>query len=172
MPVISRSGRTFEESPGEQPRADPSSRTLMWSPITASAASAIAAEYKFKHRAECDAFAGDGDKGAPLRREGLYSSHVFESHRVSGAGPGTTRRRAAWRDLGGPRPNLTPLKAGKYRASTTLNKLGVRDPWLDQQARRISAVEPANTPPRSGRVFNGGAGYDEWREGLRVRTIY
>jgi hypothetical protein len=36
------------------------------------------AEYKLRILAEYDACAGDGDKGALLRREGLYSSHIVE----------------------------------------------------------------------------------------------
>jgi transposase len=51
------------------------------------------AEYKLSIVAEYDACSGDGDKGALLRREGLYSSHIFEWRRVrdngviSGASP-------------------------------------------------------------------------------------
>ena len=40
------------------------------------------AEYKLSIVAEYDACAGDGDKGALLRREGLYSSHVVEWRRA------------------------------------------------------------------------------------------
>jgi transposase len=36
------------------------------------------AEYKLRIVEEYDACTGDGDKGALLRREGLYSSHVCE----------------------------------------------------------------------------------------------
>ena len=39
-------------------------------------------EYKLRIVAEYDACVGDGDKGALLRREGLYSSHVVEWRRV------------------------------------------------------------------------------------------
>jgi transposase len=52
------------------------------------------AEYKLKILAEYDA--GDGDKGALLRREGLYSSHVVEWRRardnVAAAGLARPRR--------------------------------------------------------------------------------
>ncbi len=44
------------------------------------------AEYKLKVLAEYDACAGDGDKGALLRREGLYSSHVVEWRKARDAG--------------------------------------------------------------------------------------
>jgi transposase-like protein len=40
------------------------------------------AEYKLRILAEYDACAGDGDKGALLRREGLYSSHIVEWRRA------------------------------------------------------------------------------------------
>ena len=40
------------------------------------------AEYKLRIVAEYDACAGDGDKGALLRREGLYSSHIVEWRRA------------------------------------------------------------------------------------------
>jgi transposase-like protein len=40
------------------------------------------AEYKLRMVAEYDACVGDGDKGALLRREGLYSSHITEWRRA------------------------------------------------------------------------------------------
>ena len=40
------------------------------------------AEYKLDIVEEYDACAGDGDKGALLRREGLYSSHIVEWRRA------------------------------------------------------------------------------------------
>ena len=53
------------------------------------------AEYKLRIVAEYDACAGDGDKGALLRREGLYSSHIVEVRRA--------RDNAATAGLAGPR---------------------------------------------------------------------
>ena len=44
------------------------------------------AEYKLRMVEEYDACAGDGDKGALLRREGLYSSHIVEWRRARDAG--------------------------------------------------------------------------------------
>jgi len=44
------------------------------------------AEYKLSIVEEYDACAGDGDKGALLRREGLYSSHIVEWRRARDAG--------------------------------------------------------------------------------------
>jgi transposase len=42
----------------------------------------FSAEYKMAIVAEYDACVGDGDKGALLRREGLYSSHIVEWRRA------------------------------------------------------------------------------------------
>ncbi len=44
------------------------------------------ADYKLAILEEYDACAGDGDKGAVLRREGLYSSHIVEWRRARDAG--------------------------------------------------------------------------------------
>jgi len=43
------------------------------------------AEYKLAMVNEYDACIGDGDKGALLRREGLYSSHIVEWRRARDA---------------------------------------------------------------------------------------
>lgn len=43
------------------------------------------AEYKLSILEAYDACAGDGDKGALLRREGLYSSHIVEWRRARDA---------------------------------------------------------------------------------------
>jgi transposase len=43
------------------------------------------AEYKLEIVEAYDACAGDGDKGALLRREGLYSSHIVEWRRARDA---------------------------------------------------------------------------------------
>jgi len=44
------------------------------------------ADYKLTILAEYDRLTGDGDKGALLRREGLYSSHIVEWRRAREAG--------------------------------------------------------------------------------------
>jgi transposase len=44
------------------------------------------AEYKLSIVEEYDACIGDGDKGALLRREGLYSSHIVEWRRARDSG--------------------------------------------------------------------------------------
>jgi len=57
------------------------------------------AEYKLAMVEAYDACAGDGDKGALLRREGLYSSHIVEWRRARDAAArfGLTRSRRAKR---------------------------------------------------------------------------
>jgi transposase len=61
----------------------------------------FSAEYKLAIVAEYDSCVGDGDKGALLRREGLYSSHVVEWRRVrdsaarSGLAPVPRRTKAS-----------------------------------------------------------------------------
>ena len=49
----------------------------------------FSAGYKLSVVEEYDACVGDGDKGALLRREGLYSSHVVEWRRARDAGART-----------------------------------------------------------------------------------
>jgi len=55
------------------------------------------AEYKLRIVEAYDACVGDGDKGALLRREGLYSSHVVEWRRArdAAARSGLAKRRSA-----------------------------------------------------------------------------
>ena len=57
------------------------------------------AEYKMAMAAEYDACVGDGDKGALLRREGLYYSHIVEWRRArdNGALSGLETRPSAAR---------------------------------------------------------------------------
>jgi hypothetical protein len=54
------------------------------------------AKYKLEVLAAYDA-APDGEKGAVLRREGLYSSHIVDWRRARDAGRGHPRRRARHR---------------------------------------------------------------------------
>src|SRR6202161_3482218 len=60
------------------------------------------AQYKLDVVAEYDA-APTGEKGAVLRREGLYSSHVIEWRRARDAGTLAGPGRARGRPGGGPR---------------------------------------------------------------------
>ncbi len=73
-------------------------------------------EYKLAVIAEYDACAGDGDKGALLRREGLYSSHVVEWRRA--------RDNAAIAGLDAPRTARTiPDAAALAKANRRIERL-------------------------------------------------
>ena len=74
------------------------------------------AEYKLRIVAEYDACAGDGDKGALLRREGLYSSHIVEWRRA--------RDNAAAAGLDRPgRPKASPDSAALAKATKRIERL-------------------------------------------------
>jgi transposase-like protein len=74
------------------------------------------ADYKLKIVAEYDACAGDGDKGALLRREGLYSSHIVEWRRA--------RDNAAAAGLEGPRRSkANPDAAALAKATKRIERL-------------------------------------------------
>jgi transposase-like protein len=76
----------------------------------------FSAEYKLAIVAEYDACAGDGDKGALLRREGLYSSHIVEWRRV--------RDNAARSGLGAPRAaKANPEAAALAKANRRIERL-------------------------------------------------
>ena len=77
----------------------------------------FSAEYKLAILEQYDACAGDGDKGALLRREGLYSSHIVEWRRardaaaVEGLSPRTRP------------PKTTPEAAALAKASRRIERL-------------------------------------------------
>ncbi|MDA8313047.1 MAG: transposase [Actinomycetota bacterium] len=74
------------------------------------------AEYKLRIVAEYDACVGDGDKGALLRREGLYSSHIVEWRRA--------RDNAAVAGLAGPRrAKANPDTAALAKATKRIERL-------------------------------------------------
>jgi transposase len=74
------------------------------------------AEYKLRIVAEHDACAGDGDKGALLRREGLYSSHIVEWRRV--------RDNAVVAGLAGPRrAKVNPDAVALAKANKRIQRL-------------------------------------------------
>jgi transposase len=74
------------------------------------------AEYKLAVLADYDACVGDGDKGALLRREGLYSSHIVEWRRA--------RDRAALDGLDRPRPaKASPDAAALAKANRRIERL-------------------------------------------------
>lgn len=74
------------------------------------------AEYKLAIVEDYDACVGDGDKGALLRREGLYSSHIVEWRRARDA--------AARSSLAGPRrTKRSPDAAALARANRRIERL-------------------------------------------------
>ena len=76
----------------------------------------FSAEYKLRIVAEYDACVGDGDKGALLRREGLYSSHIVEWRKA--------RDNAAAAGLAGPRrAKVNPDTAALAKATKRIERL-------------------------------------------------
>src|ERR1017187_674892 len=75
----------------------------------------FSAEYKMAMVAEYDACVGDGDKGALLRREGLYSSHIVEWRRA--------RDNAARSGLGRPAVKANPDAAALATARRRIERL-------------------------------------------------
>jgi transposase len=71
MPTMTMQRAHDEAMGGDEPSLPPKPRRRSFS-----------AEYKLAILEEYDACEGDGDKGALLRREGLYSSHVVEWRRA------------------------------------------------------------------------------------------
>jgi transposase len=80
------------------------------------------AEYKLRIVAEYDGCVGDGDKGALLRREGLYSSHIVEWRKA--------RDNAAAVGLAGPR------RAKTNRDTAALAKATKRIERLEEDLRK------------------------------------
>jgi transposase-like protein len=77
----------------------------------------FSAEYKLSILEQYDACVGDGDKGALLRREGLYSSHIVEWRRA---------RDAAAADALSPRvrqPKTSPEAAALAKANRRIARL-------------------------------------------------
>lgn len=75
------------------------------------------ADYKLAILDEYEACVGDGDKGAMLRREGLYSSHIVEWRRARDAGALAA---------------LTPRPRGKKQSAEQVELARVR--WRAERA--------------------------------------
>jgi transposase-like protein len=96
------------------------------------------AEYKLAILADYDACIGDGDKGALLRREGLYSSHIVEWRRA--------RDRAALGGLDRPRPvkaspDAAALAAAKRRIARLEGDLAKHKLALDIAGKAHALLE-------------------------------
>ncbi len=91
MTMPSSNGRAHDVVVGDAPPPDRPRRRR------------FTADYKLAVLADYDRLTGDGDKGALLRREGLYSSHIVEWRRARDVGAlaelgkprGRKRRRSA-----------------------------------------------------------------------------
>ena len=75
MPTLTMQRAHDEAMGGDEPTLPPKPHRRSFS-----------AEYKLAILEEYDACEGDGDKGALLRREGLYSSHIVEWRRARETG--------------------------------------------------------------------------------------
>ena len=76
----------------------------------------FSAEYKLGVLAEYEALSDSGAKGALLRREGLYSSHIVEWRRARDAG--------AMKELAQkPRPSRSPEQVALERANRKIERL-------------------------------------------------
>jgi transposase len=93
-------------------------------------------EYKLAILAEYDRLTEPGDKGALLRREGLYSSHIVEWRRARDAGA------LSGLAAQGRRPRRTPELA---RTKAALEIVGKAHALLEQLS------ESADSEPRSSR---------------------
>ena len=108
------------------------------------------AQYKLDVVAEYDA-APSGEKGAVLRREGLYSSHVIEWRRARDAGALAGAPRARGRPAADPRDaQIARLTKEKARLEQELAKARfVVDVQAKLQALLETISESADTEPGS-----------------------
>ncbi len=105
------------------------------------------AEYKAKILAEYDA-ADRGERGAILRREGLYSSHIIEWRKAaeagarSGLGPATRDRRD--REIEQLRARAEKAEAELTRTKAALDLVGKAHALLETLSE--SAEQPRRSP--------------------------
>ncbi len=114
------------------------------------------AAYKLRMVAAYDACAGDGDKGALLRREGLYSSHIVEWRRVrdnaATAGLASPRRSKSNRDkaaLEKAAKRIKRLEADLAKHRLALDIAGKAHALLEMLAE--SATDDTAEPTEAGR---------------------
>ncbi len=106
------------------------------------------AEYKAKILAEYDA-ADRGERGAILRREGLYSSHIIEWRKAaeagarSGLGPATRDRRD--REIEQLRARAEKAEAELTRTKAALDLVGKAHALLETLSE---SAEPPTRSPR------------------------
>jgi transposase len=112
------------------------------------------ADYKLRIVAEYDACAGDGDKGALLRREGLYSSHIVEWRRArdnaAAAGLAGARRVKANPDtaaLAKATKRIERLEADLAKHKLALDIAGKAHALLEMLAESAADDTAATTQP-------------------------
>jgi transposase len=112
---------------------------------------AFSAEYKAKILAEYDAIEEPGAKGALLRREGLYSSHLIEWRRAQAAGAAAglaPTPRAAGRTA--EQKEIERLRARAERAEAELAKTKAALEIVGKAHALLELLsESADTEPRS-----------------------
>lgn len=109
------------------------------------------AEYKARIVAEYDAATEKGERGAILRREGLYSSHIIEwrkaaeAVRVEGLDTGgrSKRERAREREVDALRARAEKAEADLAKSQAALDLMGKAFALLEQLS------ESADSPTRS-----------------------
>ena len=146
-----RAGERDESSPLSGPRADdgPSPRPSRRS---------FPPEYKLAIVAECAA-APNGEKGAILRREGLYSSHVIEWTRARDAGAleGVTDSRRSMKrskrstetaELERLRARNAKLEAQLSTTRTALDIMGKAHALLEQLSESADELKTPRPPKK------------------------
>jgi transposase len=113
------------------------------------------AEYKLAVLADYDRCSGEGDKGALLRREGLYSSHIVEWRRAREAGtltrtgsPGAvaqTNARAEAAALSKASKRIERLESELARTKAALEIMGKAHALLGMLAESADS-EPKSRP--------------------------
>lgn len=111
------------------------------------------AEYKLAILDEYDACAGDGDKGAVLRREGLYSSHLVEWRRARDVGalaalapkPRSTKQTSEQAELARVRRRVERAEADLAKARLVIEIQGKASALLEQLLTE-STADPRRQP--------------------------
>ncbi len=112
------------------------------------------ADYKLAILDEYDACAGAGDKGAVLRREGLYSSHIVEWRRArdaagrAGLAPKArpTKQKAAEVEAARQRRRADRAEAALAKARLVIEIQGKASALLEQLLTESATEEPRQQP--------------------------
>lgn len=148
MPASGDEGRVARSGPRSDDGPSPRPSRRSFSP-----------EYKLAIVAEYEN-APNGEKGAILRREGLYSSHVIEWTRARDAGAleaVTDSRRSAKRpkksaetaELERLRARNAKLEADLTKTQTALDIMGKAHALLEQLSESAEVQEPPQPPKKS-----------------------